>query len=212
MITGQTSDGATGLDFQACCDGHRAVQTDARQRVERLAQGIVEDALHIHGTQCNGTALLFDVTQLLAEKDEVAVLLTERHMHITQHFFYGLADRIELRRRGDGGMHQAGNVPNRHRQVAENLQHGDGLGDVLMELRVREANLDLANCQMNGGKGTANVLFQLVVQGDGGGQPAHGLIRHRLGAAFAFQDVLDHLDRRAQADAAGGLGQGAQQV
>ncbi len=109
-------------------------------------------------------------------------------------------------------MHQAGDVPNRHRQVAENLQHGDGLGDVLMELRVREANLDLANCLVDGRECAPNILLKLVVQGDGGGQPAHGLIRHRLGAAFAFQDVLDHLDRRAQADAAGGLGQGAQQV
>ena len=75
-----------------------------------------------------------------------------------------------------------------------------------MELRIGKANLDLANSLVNGREGATNILLQFVVQGDGGGEPANRLIGHRLGAAFAFQDVLDHLDRRAQADAASGLG------
>jgi hypothetical protein len=75
-----------------------------------------------------------------------------------------------------------------------------------MELRVREANLNLADGLMNGREGAADVLFQLVVERDGGGEPTHGLVGHRLGAAFALEHVLNHLDRRAQANAAGGLG------
>ena len=61
-------------------------------------------------------------------------------------------------------------------------------------------------------EGTADVLFQFVVQRYRGGQPAHRLIGHGLRAAFAFQDILDHLNRGAQADAASGLGERAQQV
>jgi hypothetical protein len=128
------------------------VQTDAGQRIEGLAQRIVEDALHIHGAQSNGAALLLDVAQRLAEEDQVAILLAQRHMHVAQHVFDGLLDRIELRGRGDRGMHQAGDVLHRHRQVAQDLQHGDGLGDVLVERRVREANLDLADRLVNGRK------------------------------------------------------------
>jgi hypothetical protein len=188
------------------------VEADAGQRIEGLAQRIVEDALHVHGAQCNGTALLLDIPQLLAEEDQAAVLLSERHMHVAQHFFDGFLYRVELRWRRDGGMHQADDVLHRHRQVAQDLQHCNGLRDVLMELRIRKANLDLANRLVDGREGTADVLLQLVVERDGGGKPTHGLIGHRLGAAFTLQDVLDHLDRRAQADAAGGLGQGAEQV
>ncbi|MNJ37808.1 hypothetical protein D3C77_326430 [compost metagenome] len=65
---------------------------------------------------------------------------------------------------------------------------------------------------MDGREGTADVLFQFVVQRYRGGQPAHRLIGHGLRAAFAFQDILDHLDRGAQANAASGLGERAQQV
>ena len=108
------------------------MEADARQRIEGLAQRIVENALHIHGAQCNGTALLLDIPQLLAEEHEIAILFAERHMHIVQHLFDGFLDRVELRRCRDGGMHQAGDVLHRDWQVAEDLQHGDGLGDVLM--------------------------------------------------------------------------------
>ena len=133
-------------------------------------------------------------------------------MHVVQHLFDGFLYRIELRCCCDGRVHQTGDVLHRHRQVAEDLQHRDGLGDVLMELRVREANLHLADRLVDRGEGTANVLFQFVVQRHRGGQPAHGLIGHCLRAAFAFQDILDHLDRGAQANAASGLSERAQQV
>ncbi|MNJ37807.1 hypothetical protein D3C77_326420 [compost metagenome] len=53
-------------------------------------------------------------------------------MHVIQHLFDGFLDPVELRRCRDGGMHQAGDVLHRDWQVAEDLQHGDGLGDVLM--------------------------------------------------------------------------------
>jgi hypothetical protein len=81
------------LDLQARGDGHRAVEADAGQRIEGFAQRIVEDALHIHGAQGNGAALLLDVAQLLAEEDEVAVLLAQRHMHVVQHLVDGFFDR-----------------------------------------------------------------------------------------------------------------------
>jgi len=103
-------------------------------------------------------------------------------------------------------VHQAGNVLHRHRQVAQDLQHGDGLGDVLVQLRVWKTNLNLADRLMDGGECAADVLFQFVVQRNGGGQPPHRLIGHGFGTAFAFQDILDHFDRRAQTYAAGRLG------
>src|SRR5690606_17654434 len=112
----------------------------------------------------------------------------------------------------DGRVHQTGDVLHRHRQVTEDLQYGDGLGNVLMEPRIRETNLYLANRLVNGREGAADAFFQFVVQRDRGGQPAHRLIGHGLRAAFAVQDILDHLDRGAQADAASGLGERAQQV
>ena len=57
-----------GLDLQARRDGHRAVEADAGQRIEGLAQGVADNALHIYPPQRNGTALLLDVVELLAEK------------------------------------------------------------------------------------------------------------------------------------------------
>jgi hypothetical protein len=55
-----------------------------------------------------------------------------------------------------------------------------------VELRIREANLYLANRLVDGREGTANVLLQLVVERDRGGQPTHRLIGHGLGTALAL--------------------------
>ena len=56
---------------------------------KRLTQRIVENALHVHGAQCNGTTLLLDIPQLLMREHKVAILLAERHMHVVQHLFDG---------------------------------------------------------------------------------------------------------------------------
>ena len=55
------------------------MQAGARQRVEGLAQGFVEDAPHLHRAQRDRAALLLDVAQLLAEEAEAAILLAERY-------------------------------------------------------------------------------------------------------------------------------------
>jgi len=81
------------------------VKADAGQRIEGLAQCIVEDALHIDGAQRNRTTLLLYIPQPLAEENKAAILLAQRHMHVAQHFFNGFFHRFELRRCHDGGMH-----------------------------------------------------------------------------------------------------------
>ncbi|MEF8698486.1 MAG: hypothetical protein V5B33_04005 [Candidatus Accumulibacter sp. UW20] len=206
VIAREAGDGAAGLHLDAAGDGHRSLQTDTRQGVESLTQGVVENPFHIDCAQGNGAALLLDIAQSLAEEDETAILLAERDMHIDQHLFDRSAHRVEQRGRGDRGVHQAGDVLHGDRQVAQDLQDRDRSRDVLMKLRVGEADLDLADGLMNGREGAADVLFQLVIEGDGGGEPAHGLVGHRLRAAFALEHILNHLDCRAQANAAGGLG------
>lgn len=99
-------------------------------------------------------------------------------------------------------------------QVAQDLQHRDGLGDFLVQSRVREAYLGgFLHRGMQGGEGAADVFFEGIVERDRRGQPTDLLFRDRRFAFAALdQDVLDDLDRRAQADAAGGFGQGAEQV
>ena len=133
-------------------------------------------------------------------------------MHVLEQVIGGLLDGVELGGGRDRRVHQAGDVAHRHRQVAQDLQDGHGLGDPLVQRGVGKANLHLADGLVEGGEGAADVLLQFIVEGDGGGQPAHRLIGHGLGAAFALEHVLDHLDGGAQTDATGGLGQGAQQV
>src|ERR1039458_4204167 len=81
-----------------------------------------------------------------------------------------------------------------------------------MELRVGEANLHFADGLMYRRESAADVLLKFVVQRDRSGEPAHGLISHGLGAAFSFEHILDHLDRGAEANAAGGLGQCTKEV
>ena len=142
------------------------------QRVEHLAQGLAEDAPQVRGAQRQLGAFLLDVVQLLAEEAKVPSFFAERHDGIAEQGVDGRLDGVRARRGVDGRVHQAGDVLHRHRQVAEDLQHGDGLGDVLVERRVRKADLDLADRLVDRGEGPADVLLQRVVQGDGGRQPA----------------------------------------
>lgn len=66
---------------------------------------------------------------------------------------------------------------------------------------------------MQGGEGALDVFVQRIKQRDRGGEPANGLLCHsRLTFGSIDQNVLHHLDRRAQADATRGLGQCAKQV
>ena len=66
---------------------------------------------------------------------------------------------------------------------------------------------------MDRGEGAPDVFVERIVEGDSRREPSHLSIRDGLQRAGALdQDVLDHLDRRPEADAAGRLGQGAQQV
>ncbi|MNR31812.1 hypothetical protein D3C85_1493480 [compost metagenome] len=106
-------------------------------------------------------------------------------------------------------MHQAGDVLTGDRQIAKDLQNGDRLGDVLMQLGMREADLgDFLDRCMQRGESALDVFIQSIKQGDGGGEPANGLLCNgRLAFRAINQNVLHHLDRRAQADATCGLGQ-----
>jgi len=110
-------------------------------------------------------------------------------------------------------VQQAGDVLGGDRHVAQDLQDGHGLGHVNRQRRVEEVLPSLLDAAVDRGEGPTDIPLQRVVEGDGGGQPAQRLVGHRrLVARTLDQDVLDHLDGRAQADAAGGLGQRAQQV
>ena len=72
---------------------------------------------------------------------------------------------------------------------------------------------DLLDRLVDRGEGAADVLVERVVERDGGCEPSDLSVRHRLQRAGPLdEDVLDDLDRRPQADAAGRLGQRAEQV
>ena len=74
------------------------MKIDPRQRIENLAQGVVEDAPDVHRTQRQCATLLLDVAKLLAQENEVAVLLAERHVNVAEHLLDRLLHRFELRR------------------------------------------------------------------------------------------------------------------
>ena len=66
-------------------DSQGAVEAGAGQRIENVAEGLVEDAAKIGRTQRQLRALLIHIVQLLAEEPEAAVLLlAERHHRVLQ--------------------------------------------------------------------------------------------------------------------------------
>ncbi|MCY1311105.1 hypothetical protein D9M70_613720 [compost metagenome] len=61
-------------------------------------------------------------------------------------------------------MHQTTDVLPSDRQVTENLQNTHGLGDVLVDWRVAEADLaDAIDCLVNADESTLDILLQGVV-------------------------------------------------
>ena len=177
-------------------------------------QRFINDATQLNAAQCDLAAFLLDVVEFFTEEAKVAVLFAKRDDGVVEQVFDRLGHSVRLRGPGDAGVHQTGDVLAGDGQVAQNLQNGDGLGDVLMQLGMREADLGgfLHRCVQRG-EGALDVFIQRIKQRDRGRQPANSLLCHGGLAFRAFnQNVLHHLDRRAQADAAGGLGQRAEQV
>ena len=110
-------------------------------------------------------------------------------------------------------MHEAGDVLNRDRQVAQDLQNADRLGDVLVQLRVREADLYFAHRLVKRQVAFFDVFFQCIEQRHRGGQPSHRLIGNGgTVVSTLYQYILDHLNGRTQADTASGFRQSAQQM
>ena len=110
-------------------------------------------------------------------------------------------------------MDEAGQVLERDRHIAKNLQDGDRFGDILVDRRIRATDEHLLHCLMNREKRSADILIKGIIQGNGGSQPADRLIGHWIFSISSFhKDILNHLDCRTKANASGGFRQCPQKM
>jgi hypothetical protein len=190
--------------FQARCHRQRAVEPNARQRLEEDSQRLVGDPTNVRRSRNELRALALDVVQLFAEEAQRAVLFTERDNSVLEHSLDGVLDVGGDRSRRDAWLHEGRDVLDRDGEVSQNLEDGDGLADALGEFLAGEADQHPANGVVDGRESATNVFFQRVVQRHRGREPANlALRRGRHGAGPLDEDVLDHLDGGPEAHAAG---------
>ena len=182
------------------------------QRVEHLPQRLVEVARHVQPAQRQLAALLLDGEQAVAQEDDLAFTLTQRHEGVFEHVLDRGPHAGLQRRGGDIRVQQRGDVLHRHRQVGQYLQHCHRLGHRQVQRLVDMTLAHLADRLVDGVERATDLFFQLVIQRGGGDQRADRLAGQTSASALAAQHVLHDLDGRAQAQAAGGLGQRTQQV
>ena len=212
-LTGQTRLLRAAAHLQAGGGHQRAHDPCRGKRAECLPQRLVEDAEALKGSDRDISPLLLDIPQFFAEKTELAIFAPQWNKRIIQKKFDGIANFFRSGRGIHCRMDQAGQVLERHRHIPENLQDGHGFGDVLMDGRIGAADERLLHGLMDRWKRSADILIERIIQGNGGCQPADRLIGHGAFSVPAFhKDILNHLDGRTQANAAGRFRQRSQKM
>ena len=104
-------------------------------------------------------ALDIDIPQLFTQEAEFPFLVAQGNLGFLQHGFNGLAHWLLSRVSIDSRMHQTGYILDGDGQVPQNLQHRNGLGHLLIQVRVVVKLTGCLRSPMDRWKGSLNIFF-----------------------------------------------------
>ena len=105
---------------------------DPWQRIESLAQRLVDDSPDVNRAQDDIPTLLLYVPQPFTQKDKLSILFTKWNQHVVEQLVDRLPDGLKPGWRRDFQMHQTGHITYRDRKIPNDLENRHAFGDLLM--------------------------------------------------------------------------------
>ena len=145
---------------------------------------------------------VFDQVELFLQGDggpgeeaEAAVLLAQGHHAVLQDGGHRRLDLVAAGWRTHGRLQERGDVLSGGRQVLQDLEHRDRLGDLQRQGLVGEPVGNAFDPIDDVAVTALDVPAQRIVEGDGVGQGAQGVVGKAVLVVDPFdQDFLEHLD------------------
>src|ERR1035437_4961146 len=192
---------------EACSDRASVAEPGRWKRLKEISECAIQLRAQIGISILNLVKLPLKGDSRLCKEAETSVLLAEGDQTVLQQFMHHLRDIFGQRWRGDARLEQSSYIMRGDGQVFKNLQNGNGLGNIQVQLLTGMTVCHALNPIDEVAVTALNVPAKRVIKGYSVGQSTHLGIREQQVSGRAptaiHEHVLQDFDRRSKSQSPG---------